>query len=145
MTTALGTPYLPSWAGRPPHMSPEDYQIWQRWRPSLWGHVGTLYFDVAVGSVAPPSEMYDEKLRAGWVRLNQRRIDVVADRGETAEIIELRFDATPNAVGRLLMYAQLWHEDNPLQIPTTLTLVTNFERPDMRALCRAHSIDYHVV
>lgn len=145
MNTTLGARFTPTWQGKPPHMSPEDLGIWLRWRATLYPHAQALYFDVGVGSPPTPAGWVSPKLQLGWLRLNQRRIDVVADLGDSALIIELRHDATPNAVGRLLAYQQLWGDDDPLGVPAELVLITDLERPDMRRLCFSNHIQYQVV
>ena len=145
MPTLLGNKYNAAWLGVPIRMSPEDYEIWQRWRPLHKSEISELYFDVGLGGGSPVPDQYDEQMRWMWLRNTQKRADVVAVMGGGVEIIELRTMASENAVGRLLCYGMLWLDDPVIVASLRLRLVTDDYDADVERLCRLSRIIYEVI
>lgn len=146
MATDLGRRFNVDYAALPPHMSPEDYAIWLRYRPIPQGRGAlALYFDVGLGAgqIAPADA--SPELREMWRRLNQKRADVIIEYDDHVDLIELRDHAGPNALGRLSTYRLLLTADNPLNKPITTTLVTNLTDPDVAATAAALSITYLII
>ena len=144
MPTILGTKYLPTWDGLPPHMSPEDYEIWKRYKPQIIKDAQAVYYDVGLGGqITVPPGTTSEMARM-WFRNTQKRIDVLLDYGIGWIILELRVQASSSAIGRLLHYRDLWNEDPPDKRPVLLRLVTNLEDKSIRALAQKLDIDYIV-
>lgn len=145
MPYELGRPYPFNYQGFPTHMSTEDYSLWLAYQPTLATEKPTLYFDVRIGAQAqanmpaPPKDVY------GWWAVNAKRLDVLEVYTDRAEIVELRENAQPNAIGRLLTYEMLWKREPPLPGAVRLHLVTNREDPDVRDLAKLHSIAYTVI
>jgi hypothetical protein len=125
MPTILGQSFQPSWGGRPARMSPEDFDIWARWWPKARGDARELYFDVGLGLAdeLPVSEDADQLI--GWIRNTQKRADVLVVRPSSVDVVELRFNANLNAVGRLEGYTVLLGDDNPFRLQIRGVLVTN--------------------
>lgn len=145
MSTWLG-PVWPNLIHRkPPRMSTEDYEIWLRWYPRYLQTTKALYFDVGIGPGAPAPETDPNSpyLRA-WTRNTQRRLDAILVREDELWIVELRFLASPSAVGRLLIYRALWEKEPPLPGPTKLYLVTNHRDADLTLLTQRYNIIYEV-
>src|SRR5689334_11283823 len=111
MTVELGNAYDVAFAGVPAHMSTEDYALWIRYRPTLATGNPVLYFDVALGGDRAAEANAPKDFERMWWRLNAKRIDVLAVYSDRIDIIELRNAAQANAIGRLLMYKQLWDAD----------------------------------
>lgn len=145
MPTILGQRYQPTWDGLPPHMSPEDYDIWKRYRPQILKDAQVIYYDVGLGGqITVPPGTTPEMARM-WFRNTQKRIDVLLDYGIGWVIVELRVDASSSAVGRLIFYRDLWQQDPPDKRPIILRLVTNREDREIRGLTQKLDIDYIVV
>lgn len=142
MPTILGTKYLPTWDGLPPHMSPEDYEIWKRYKPQIIKDAQAVYYDVGLGGqiTVPPGTT--PEMAAMWFRNTQKRIDVLLDYGIGWIIVELRFNASSSAIGRLLHYRDLWNADPPDKRPLLLRLVTNRDDPEIRTLAQKLDINY---
>lgn len=133
------------WSGFPPHMSAEDRAIWLRWWPTVREKVQDVYYDVGLGI---PDELPfepDPTQLAGWIFSNQKRADLVARAGELVWIVELRHNASANAIGRLQMYAQLWSEDPVLPGPVRLVLVSDREDSALRFLAGRLGIEMFAV
>ena len=140
MKPDLGPAYNPNYVGTPPHMSADDLPIWRRWRALHAHQYQAFYFDVGLGEGPPQSTALDPTHAAMWLRLTQKRADVVADDGTTWTIIELRAHAQSNAVGRLQQYEDLWHRDPPDTRPVRLLLVSDNPDPDLTPLTSQHAI-----
>lgn len=147
MSTILGDPHPLLSARRPTAMADEDWEIYKAWWPSVLDEVLQEWCNVRVGSGAPVTETPGDlpSLHEGWVKNTQKRIDVVALTKSEVWIIELRHAASANAIGRLLMYRDLWAEDPIWVLPVKLYLVTNWEDQDVRRLAETLGIRYVVV
>lgn len=145
MSTVLGPRFDHSFTGRPAHMSPEDRQIWERWWPTIRHQIKDLYFDVRVGKgkEAPLGE--PENFRKMWTDLTQKRIDVVLTRPGEVWLVEIRFAASPNAIGRLLTYHMLWQDDPALPGKVELYIVTNIHDEEVARASALAGITYIVV
>jgi hypothetical protein len=145
MPTILGNPYTPDFSGRPPRMSQEDFPIWLSWFPAHRDRALALYFDVGLGlpDELPQSDDADQLL--GWIRNTQKRADVLVLRDSDVLLVELRFNAQLNAIGRLLGYVELLRDDNPFRLPIIPVLATNRRDSEVERLARSQRIVYDVV
>lgn len=145
MPTILGNRYQPGFAGRPPHMSQQDFPIWERWYPSIKPTATALYFDIGLGlpDELPHSDDADQLL--GWIRNTQKRADAIIERANDVLLVELRYNAQLNAIGRLQGYAILLEDDNPFHKPIIPILVTNNPDSEVERLAQLHKITYEVV
>lgn len=145
MPTLLGTLWPVDLVRRPPRMSPEDTEIWQRWWPHHQSGAVGLHFDVGLGEgkVAGLSGSKEELF--AWLRNTQKRADVLIVYPDGIDLVEVRFVASVNAVGRLLAYRKLYKED-PAAGPLKVTrLITNLRDDDVAALSAENHIAYEVV
>lgn len=145
MPTLLGSKYPPNFGGHPPRMSAEDFPIWQRWFPSIRHSARALYFDVGLGlpDDLPHSEDVNQLL--GWIRNTQKRADAIIERAGDVLLVELRYNAQLNALGRLQGYQLLLEDDNPFGKPVVPVLVTNKKDSEVARLAELHRIAYEVV
>lgn len=145
MPTILGPRFAPAFTGHPSRMSEEDFPIWSRWWPTIRPTVQTLYFDVGLGmpDELPQTEDADQLL--GWIRNTQKRADAILERRADVLLVELRFNAQLNAIGRLLGYKKLLEQDNPFRKLVIPLLVTNRKDSEVQALAQDLEITYDVV
>lgn len=144
MPTNLGPEYPPTYNGYPPRMSPEDYEIWQRWFPAHRQEIKRLWFDVGLGLPDQIPETEDANQLLGWIRNTQKRADVIAETEKEILLIELRFNAQLNAIGRLSGYVLLIKDDNPFTKPIRPMLITNKQDSEVERLGKALGIEYRV-
>lgn len=142
MPVELGPEYSVEFAGVPAHMSTEDYALWLRYRPTIAAQRPVLYFDVALGGDRAAEAKAPKDYERMWWRLNAKRIDVLAVYADRVEIIELRNAAQANAIGRLLMYKQLWDSDPSFPQPAQMILVTDTADPDVVSLAAAQGVRF---
>ena len=125
MPIPLGEKYLPAWNGYPPHMSSEDQEIWKRYKPYVWSIAVNFYYDVGLGGQENAPEGTSPEMAKMYLRTTQKRADVLIETDTGWIIIELRKDATGAALGRLLMYRDLWLKERPDERPLRIQLVTD--------------------
>jgi len=140
MPTDLGKQFGNTWTGRPPHMSSQDWAIWQRWHAFRAKDFMGFYYDCAVGEGTKPPEGGTDKQRAAWIRITQKRIDAIGIRADAIWIIEVRPSAGSSAMGALLTYDHLLKDDNPFALPIRLALVTDATDNDFRRVLKAYGI-----
>ncbi|HEV8719960.1 MAG TPA: hypothetical protein VGW77_04890 [Candidatus Binatia bacterium] len=145
MPTTLGPKYGPDYTGYPPRMSQEDFLIWQRWWPAHKSAVIALYFDVGLGlpDFLPTTD--DAAQLLGWIRNTQKRADVITERDTDVLLIEFRFNAQLNAIGRLQGYQLLLEDDNPFKKPIIPLLVTNRHDSEVERLAILNKIAFEIV
>jgi hypothetical protein len=144
MPTILGPGFASSFSGYPTRMSQEDVEIWRRYFPTVREGTRAIYFDVGLGLADELPKIDDANQLLGWIRNTQKRADVVIERETRVDLIELRFNASANAVGRLLIYRKLLLEDNPFNKPVRGILVTNRPDSELAALCADNDLDFVV-
>lgn len=144
MATTLGQKFDVKWQGVPPHMSKEDYEIWTRWRDRALDNAVGVFYDVGLGSAEIPAEITDPNLGRMWQRLNQKRADVIIEYPAEVRIVELRYNARLDTVGRLVGYGILYADDPPFKKIVKLTIVTNSYDSDVERTAHALGIEYVV-
>jgi len=135
MKPNLGEPYPIDWGGRPVQMSSEDYEIWTRFmarEPSIYK---AFYFSVLVGDPAMPTKDLEPEMARVVEHASRRRIDVVGETDDGWEIIELRNNAGPGAIGSVLAYKVLWEADPPDERPVTPIIITNTADANLYYAC----------
>lgn len=145
MPVELGPGFAPSFAGIPPHISQSDLALWERFRRAFAPEYVRLYFDVGLGRGEIATGPVSPNVAAAWQRLTRFRADVVGDRGESWDIIELRPNAGTGAVGALQVYATLWQDGPPDRRPIRAVLVTDFCSEDLRLVARLAGIDVRCI
>lgn len=144
MPTLAERSYSHAFKGRPDRMSPEDFAIWQRWFPTFRHNINRMYFDVGLGDGLPAPFNAPPQYAKAWLRNTQKRADAILDTLNDLILIELRFDANANAIGRLMTYQLLYAKD-PIFGPITRTmLITNTYYDHMDELCKQVKIEYIV-
>uniref|UniRef100_A0A6H1ZWC4 Uncharacterized protein n=1 Tax=viral metagenome TaxID=1070528 RepID=A0A6H1ZWC4_9ZZZZ len=145
MPTILGTPYPRIWEGTPPHMSGEDLILWRKYRTETIKNAIRLYFDVGLGGQTEVPPDTSPEMAVMWLRNTQKRIDVVVEEENKWVIIELRARAQSSAIGRILLYLDLWKLDPPDNKPIELRIVTDTEDRDVKTLAEKLGINFVVV
>jgi len=145
MPTRLGPQYEWNWNGWPEAMSTEDYAIWLRWRATFPQPAQAMWFNVGLGPGTPATGANTANEEAGWLFLTQKRADVVLRYPDRIEIIELRFQAGANALGRLRLYNMLYQTDPVLGLDITLHLISDHIDADARKMAEMDGIEVDVV
>lgn len=145
MPTVLGRRFAPTTALYPPHISPQDYQLFKRWGIEAFKTAINVYYDVGLGEGIGPGNELDPSMLKMWQKITQKRADVVVEYLDRVDIVELRFNATSNAIGRLLSYRMLWNDAPEIKKPARFILVSNRFDPDLERLAGMNDIQYLIV
>jgi len=128
-----------------PHLSPADKKIWERYLATMPTSLGAVSYDLRVGIGQDPGETYQDNIRTMAVKLTQLRIDVLNKFNNSYQIIEVKFDPGPGAVGQLIAYRDLFVLEYPELRPVNLFLLCNKITPDLVTVCRMNNISFQVV
>ena len=141
MAVDLGPRFAVSFEGTPPQISTDDLLLWETFRRLFRGDYVRFFFDVAVGQgeEAPPN--VSEKVAAAWRRLTRFRIDVVGEKVGGWDVIELRPNAGPGAIGALQTYTSLWFEGPPDARPIRAVLISDRCASDIKRVAALAGID----
>lgn len=145
MSTNLGRRFPPTVPYYPTHMSPEDYKLYKRWAVEGLKEAINVYYDVGLGEGTDPGSELDPSLKKMWTKVTQKRADAVVEYMDHVDIVELRFNATSNAIGRLLSYRMLWNDDPAIKKVSSFILVTNRFDPELLRLSGDHGLHYVIV
>ena len=142
MPTILGEKCKLSMIRTPAGMSQEDRKIYDDWKTTALKEDYDLYFDVGLGAGIPAPPETDPDIARGWFLNTQKRADLIVDTHSEWWIVELRFNASSNAIGRLLMYKKLFLQDQIKTQPIFLILVSDRYDPDLEGLANDNRILY---
>lgn len=145
MPTIAGEAFAPGFRGRVPGMSSEDLRIYERWLPGVQGEVLALYFDVGLGAGKDAGPGRTERERYFWLLETQKRADCIAVTARETWLVEFRARAQPNALGRLLVYDDLYAADPLNGLPVVLWIVTDLLDGDTSRAAERRGVRYRVV
>ena len=113
-------------------MKPGDISIWERFiraNPTAYDFV---YYDFWVGSPPPFNPIVNDETEGSADGLYRRKIDVVAHRGSSIDIIELKPRAGMSAIGQVKGYVSLYvRDERPLTMPRAI-IITDQLSDDVR-------------
>lgn len=142
MPTELGPAYAPNFLGRPPAMPAGDLALWWRTRDRLTRGALRLYFNVRLGNGSAYHGIPDPDLERMWRQNTQARADLIIQRPNAVEIVELHAGSTAAEIGRLQAYAALWTLDPALPGLVALTLVSDTANEAALTLTQHLGISY---
>lgn len=126
-------------------MRPEDQAIWDRFINKYPEAYDEVFYDFPVGEGSPIPKKTQENLARDFRILTQWKIDVVAKKNNTIDIIELKPNAGISALGQVQAYAILYARIAPTNIKIIPTLITDILRPDMEKLAIIEKIKLIIV
>jgi len=128
-----------------PGFLPAETEIFKRWVNETVPSAERWQYNVRVGLGTKPPPSFETNYARMVEMLSKPRIDVVAHRGEKVELIEIKVNAGPSAVGQLLMYRTLYEKSFGAGTVSSLLLLTDNIRPDTKGLAESHNVTYIVV
>lgn len=128
-----------------PHMKPRDVAIWERFIEALPNAYEECIYDQPLGNGETVPEGTDPEIAKDWKVLTQWKVDVVGYYNGSVDVIEVKPDAGISAIGQVKSYAYLFDQLDGDAKPVRPVIVTDRERPDMRALCAEQGVTLIVV
>lgn len=141
MAVDLGPKFSPTFEGVPPHVSSEDFVLWEEFRRRFAKDYVAFYFDVSLGRGQSVGAGVRPEVARAWERLTKFRADVVGDTGTEWHLIELRPNAGPGGIGAVQTYSALWHEGPPDARPMKSILVTDACSEDILTVGRLVGVE----
>lgn len=123
-----------------PHMKPEDVLVWDRFVAMHPGRFDTVDYDIALGVGAPTRPEDPENIQSMHTILSQKKVDVVAYKGYTTYVIEVKPIANARALGQILTYLQLYKQDHPLEPNIIPMIVCGEVEREMEGVFDTHGI-----
>lgn len=118
-----------------PHMKPNDIAIWERFVLRHPEEYKEVIYDQPLGAGRQTPEDVDENMAADWKILTQWKVDVIGFKEGSIEVIEVKPNAGPSALGQIMAYAILVDKIDELSLPVIPVILTDVERPEMRKIC----------
>ena len=95
-----------------PGLIPQEVVIFSAWWAIHKDEYTAADFNVRVGSGFDPGPAFDPGVRKAQIFNSQRRLDALLTQGSALTIAEVKYRATPLAVGQLLTYRALYAKDH---------------------------------
>lgn len=138
----LGFPYTKEWEGRPEGMSRFDTLIWNDSKDHLVNDLTTIYYNARIGPEPPIYEKRLNPFRMMWWKLCCRKVDVILITPEKTTLIEVRHEANEAAIGRLLLYRDLWKKHSLEKIAPEALLITDLHSDQIEGQAMLNNIHY---
>jgi hypothetical protein len=91
-----------------PGLLPQEIVIFKAWWAEHFSEYDAYDFNVRVGTGFDPGSKFDDSVRTSTIANSQRRIDALLLAGSVRTIVEVKYRATPLAIGQLLCYRELY-------------------------------------
>lgn len=128
------------------HFKPgEETNLWREWLKRHGHQYDKFDYDVHVGKGTPAPKEYNEKVRKGWERLTQKRIDVIVWQNGAPTLIEVKLRASLAALGQLTGYQFLWNIDHPSTPSYRLLLISKICDEDILTVAKGWDVEVEVI
>jgi hypothetical protein len=141
MPTELGEPFDITWRGTPEQMLPADVPLWHAYLDRAAGQYKQFYYNVKVGGPDLTNVVADEGMKKMYYQATAKRIDVLAEKESSLEIIEVASSPYLRAVGQCLSYAFLWNLDRKINKPAKMVLLCWYLDFDLESVLKAHQVE----
>ncbi len=135
-----------------PGLIPMESALWRVWLREHEGDFDRFEYNVHVGqgiNIAPRAleddPVLQDKIRKQFQQATQKKIDVVGFQAAAMTIFEVEERPGTRALGQLLTYRELLHDQRPPTAPTTLALVARRLGTDMRKVFERSDVQISLV
>lgn len=123
-----------------PHMKPADVAIWEAYIRAHPDAYEQAQYDVEVGSGPEFDTVVNAETGGSAEKLYKRKIDVVAHGADGIDIIEVKPNAGPSALGQVQAYRRLYVRDFMTARQVHAVVLTDIIGRDMRELAAADDV-----
>ena len=116
------------------HMKPGDVAIWERFMEKYPDAYKSVIYDLSLGQGSIIPDGTPDNLAKDFRLLGQRKIDVVGIKDDNIDIIEVKPNAGPSAVGQILNYIELYKGYIDPEAKPNALIVTDQQQRDMSQL-----------
>lgn len=128
-------------------MKPADVHLWEEFIKQRPGAFDTVDYDVLGGQGVVIGDPETDPYSRSFQMLTQKKIDVVAYKGDLVEIIEIKPLAGASAMGQILAYRALWLQRHP-EVDANLVsmaVITNMLQSDYEKIYSDNNIKVYIV
>jgi hypothetical protein len=101
-------------------------------------------FSARVGEAIPPDPDHLPGVQKSTVFSSMKRIDLIAWQGPEPTIIEAKIRVSTDALGKALMYRELFLRENPDATAPRLVVIGRFGDPDVLASLSTQGVDVYL-
>lgn len=123
-----------------PSMTVNESMVVHAWLVKHADEWDDVDFNVRLGSSQVLGDGYNETTRAQAALLTQKRVDLVATRGNAVDIVEVKIRVSLGALGQLLGYKVLWTVEHPETETIELEAIGNSALLDVVEVLQAHGV-----
>lgn len=124
-----------------PHLKPADVKIWEAFIRAYPNFFESCDYDVKVGKGASFLPEKGDKYAEDFRVLTQKKIDVVAYRGNDVWLIEVKPFAGSKALGQILTYEKLYREKLEGEPTIVKCVITTFLKDEFHAIYDEFNIE----
>ena len=128
-----------------PHMKPRDVEIWERFIDKFPDAYEKCQYDFGVGDIpafiANASSIEGQKM----AELYKLKIDVLAYKGDTIDLIEVKPRASAAVLGQVTSYVHLYERDEKPTLKVRPVILTDELLPNMELLSKVNGVEIIVV
>jgi len=123
-----------------PHMSPYDSAVWSAFLRVTPRTLSLVTYDVALGGRSARHVTNSDGLKAMWVTLIKKRVDVVCRVGGEVWTVEVKPTANMAALGQVLTYAFLWNSEGRSKQNARPVIICSRVDEDVEAVLRFYDV-----
>jgi len=117
-----------------PHMAPLDKEVWERFLAKYGKEYQRMYYDVKVGKGVEPDPEWMPSIQRDAKVLSRFRIDVIAEKTDTYEVIEVKPRPSMGIIGQIIGYTKLFIQDYSPTKPVSPVVVCEQIADEIREL-----------
>lgn len=126
-------------------MSVADTEIWNRYIAKFEDAYDRVQYDFHVGNPPPFNPLMDDGTDTNQDMLYKLRIDVIGHKGANVDIIEVKPNAGPSAIGQVRAYKTLYERDEEPTGRVNMVIITDTLRPNMNFLSAADNVKLIII
>lgn len=126
-------------------MSVADTEIWNRFIAKYPDAYDRVQYDFHVGNPPPFNPLMDDGTDANQDMLYKLRLDVIGHMGADVDLIEIKPNAGPSAIGQIRSYKTLYERDEEPKGRVNMVIVTDALKTNMDFLCTQDGIRLIIV
>lgn len=124
-----------------PERTPGESALTRDWLHAHGVEYDAIEFSVRVGQGLAPNPEHPPGIQRMAVHNSRKRIDVLARRGAAYTLVEVKRRVSPEVLGKLRTYRQLFLEEHPEVDDVALVVVGEFVDDDTLRVLMAEGID----
>lgn len=137
--------FPPDYRGKYPNMFPLDVAVWERFLDKLGDQYIGFHYDITCGKPTTVGDALPDEYKRDAEILSRLRIDVVGEKANGVDIIEVKPKANMSAIGQLLTYKECYTADFAPSKPVAMLLVCGQIDQNFESALKSADISYILI